>query len=309
MECLNNYIGLKNCGTEEPVSGYYVNDLQGISTELAHRIADQEQMNFAGVWNSVQIRAQRRFGQLVQRFINKQQNWNEILYQTSGFKITTPLAFQAVSEAEAVVNLPEGKYVEANVKTVLMYSQAAKDPVTLTITDAFGNVLKTIPDAKLTVGLNRIPVGFVVGSEDAGLQFTVKLTAAGLNLNPLTLNNPADLNGCEPVTGAVQVNGLIIPEIDIKCSVSRYICENVNLFTYPLWYLHGAELLAEKLTSPRTTYFATGNLEYTKELQKDFYTEFEESTIQALKAINWQGLCVSCKEDNPSALSWGSMIA
>lgn len=309
MECLNNYIGLKNCGTEEPVSGYYVNDLQGISTELAHRIADSDQLNFAGVWASVQTRAQRRFGQLVQRFINRQQNWNEILYQTSGYKVNMPLAFQAVPDASAVINLPEGKYVEANIKTVLVYSQSAIDPVTLVISDAFGNELKTVPDAKLKAGLNRIPVGFVVGSEDAGLQFTVKLTGTGLNLAPITLNDSPDIADCETVSGPVQVNGLIIPEIDVKCSVSRYICENVNLFTHAIWYLHGAELLAEKLHSPRTSYFATGNLVATKELQTDFYTEFEESTTQALKAINWQGLCVSCKQDNPSALSFGSLIA
>ena len=310
MDCLQDYIGLKQCSATEPESGYYINDLPGISTELAHRIADQEQLNFAGVWNSVQKRSQRKFGQLIQRFINHNQNWQEILYQTPGYKIVTPLAFVSGSAFAATVTLPEGKYIEGNVKSLLVYSETAVTGATLTITDSFGNTLKTITDVALNIGLNRKPVNFAVGAEESGLSFTVTLSISegSLSINRINLNDTTELSDCATCEGEIQQSGYIIPEVDIKCAISRYICENKAMFTYALWYLHGAELLAEKLTSPRTTYFSTSNLEYTKNLQNDFYTEFSNAAQQALKAIDWQGLCITCKEDNPSAISFGSLI-
>lgn len=318
MDCLQDYIGLKQCSETEPESGYYLNDLPGISTELAHRIADQEQLNFAGVWNSVQKRAARKFGQLVQRFINHRQNWKEILYQTPGYKITTPLLFTANSTVSAFVELPEGKYVEGYLKSILAYSESAVSGVTLTIKDTFGNALYTVADMDLKAGLNRVRVGFAVPSEESGLGFTVTLTAPEtepeaepnvLSLAPITLNDTAVSEECNTCSGTVQKNGLLIPEVDIKCSIGRYICENRDTFAYSLWYLHGAELLSEKLTSPRTTYFSTSNLEYTRNLQQEFYNEFETSAMQALKAIDLQGLCVECKEDNPGQISFGSLVA
>src|ERR1700741_5487727 len=57
MQCLLDYIGLKGCKTVIPASGLYINSLPGISLEIADKIADGEQVTYAGVWNDVQIRA------------------------------------------------------------------------------------------------------------------------------------------------------------------------------------------------------------------------------------------------------------
>lgn len=61
MFCLDNYIGLKVCGNETSDSGQYINSLPGISLESIDKIADSEQVTYAGVWKDVQEEAWNRF--------------------------------------------------------------------------------------------------------------------------------------------------------------------------------------------------------------------------------------------------------
>jgi hypothetical protein len=58
MECLINYIGLQACANTEPsISGKYINTLPGISLESIDKIANAEQVTYAGVWRDAQIEA------------------------------------------------------------------------------------------------------------------------------------------------------------------------------------------------------------------------------------------------------------
>lgn len=62
MECLIDYIGFINCGTEtEPDSGLYINSLPGISLESVDKIANSEQITYASVWADAQKEAAIRF--------------------------------------------------------------------------------------------------------------------------------------------------------------------------------------------------------------------------------------------------------
>lgn len=61
MECFTGYIGLRICGTETSESGLFINSLPGISLEMVDKIAESEQVSYAGVWADVQVEAQSRF--------------------------------------------------------------------------------------------------------------------------------------------------------------------------------------------------------------------------------------------------------
>lgn len=62
MVCLRDYIGLSLCGAyESPASGVYINSLPGLSIESIEKIADQEQVNYLGVWSDVQDNAIEHF--------------------------------------------------------------------------------------------------------------------------------------------------------------------------------------------------------------------------------------------------------
>lgn len=63
MECFIDYIGLSLCAGayDAPASGIYINSLPGLSIESIDKIADQEQLNYLGVWNDVQTNAVQQF--------------------------------------------------------------------------------------------------------------------------------------------------------------------------------------------------------------------------------------------------------
>lgn len=61
LDCLIGYVGLKICGDETNISGLWINSLPGISLESIEKIADSEQVSYAGVWRDVQAEAQARF--------------------------------------------------------------------------------------------------------------------------------------------------------------------------------------------------------------------------------------------------------
>lgn len=63
MDCFIDYIGLSLCAGayESPASGIYINSLPGLSMESLDKIADQEQINYLGVWADVQANALPEF--------------------------------------------------------------------------------------------------------------------------------------------------------------------------------------------------------------------------------------------------------
>lgn len=61
MTCLAGYVGLKICGNEISESGLFINSLPGISLESIDKIAESEQISYAGVWADVQAEAAIRF--------------------------------------------------------------------------------------------------------------------------------------------------------------------------------------------------------------------------------------------------------
>lgn len=61
IECLIDFIGIKNWGELEPESGQYINSLAGVSLESIDKIADSEQITYKGVWSDVQAQASIRF--------------------------------------------------------------------------------------------------------------------------------------------------------------------------------------------------------------------------------------------------------
>lgn len=73
MECLNNYIGIKGCGSdsEDPASGFTINELPGVNLEMIQSLADADQETFLGVWADVKKRAMAKFELAVKVQLNK----------------------------------------------------------------------------------------------------------------------------------------------------------------------------------------------------------------------------------------------
>lgn len=56
LDCIIDRIGVRRCGTGASPSGYFVDDIPGASCEFLDKIADSDQVTFAGVWVDIQNR-------------------------------------------------------------------------------------------------------------------------------------------------------------------------------------------------------------------------------------------------------------
>ena len=83
MNPLLNYVGVRSCGVT-PESGIYINQFPGMSTELLDKIASQDQVTFAGVWNDIQNSSYLRFKTMVQDALVSagSARMDQVLYQT-----------------------------------------------------------------------------------------------------------------------------------------------------------------------------------------------------------------------------------
>lgn len=57
LECLTGFVGVRSCFEGEPGSGYYINDLPGISSEVLQAITEAEEETYFNTWLNIQKRA------------------------------------------------------------------------------------------------------------------------------------------------------------------------------------------------------------------------------------------------------------
>lgn len=125
MDCLKDYIGIRHCSKEEPESGLYLNNLAGMSTELADKIANSEQGNFMGVWEDVQTRSFKRFVQDFQMYLfdTAKTGFNKTIYQTQ--RLTKARGYEVLDSLAVYrgvyVFLPVSRFVKFDLNSVQVY--------------------------------------------------------------------------------------------------------------------------------------------------------------------------------------------
>jgi len=84
MNCLFDYIGLRNCSVIEPLSGLWINDFPGMQNELLEKISTPEQASYIGFWNSTQRVAYQKLKTDIQNalFQSAEVQLDQVLFQT-----------------------------------------------------------------------------------------------------------------------------------------------------------------------------------------------------------------------------------
>lgn len=67
LDCLDNVIGIPNCDANEPTSGYYITDLEGIDLAFISSLTTQERKTFLEVWTTIIKRANLKLGPIFLR--------------------------------------------------------------------------------------------------------------------------------------------------------------------------------------------------------------------------------------------------
>lgn len=338
MTCLIDYIGLKHCSNEVPESGLYVNILPGISTELADKIANSEQVNLKGVYTDVQTRAFLRLQSDIVALMSQTMNFNHIVYQTRKPKLSQPKKIQLASEnwIGVYVLLPESRYSAFRLGKIYVFSTGVVNDVPLKVFSTEDATELYSTTVALVEGFNEIEVNQLFALRYGLLQLFIAIDSTTVELVKFRYtwkdyddlfawftceDYPANVDDLEirsaylptsdfaykenvKITG----NHLMGVQADVLCSYESFICENKQFFKTPLWYLLGVELLTEKLSTTRQNFFANTDKKGTMQLIEGFESLYEQELKKVVDAIPLTGesICFDC--DNKPGIRYESII-
>jgi hypothetical protein len=330
---LTNYIGLKNCNLLVPESGDYINELPGMSTELVDKIANSEQINFAGVWADVQKNAFRRFKDDTINLMYEYIKFNSIIYQTRRLVKSQINALIPVLRSPLYAGVyqmcPESKYSEYRLNGAWVYSSQTIT-TTLKVWDVNdGSVIYTA-SADLIPGLNYVSIKQIIPLKYRILEMFIGIDVSNFD-SIQTLNDyyywydsdmacaaqgsfgygaqrgffqfyPAtfDSNNVMQYSNIIKsgIGRGITVDAEIRCSIDQFLYDNREILGSALLYLLAAEMLLHKRSSPRLNFYTASNLEQTEETRLLFEDRYRSNLKRALNTIPLTGesLCFDCEE-------------
>lgn len=314
------------CGSADPESNRYINSLPGMPLEAIDKIASSDKKTFLAVWNSVEDRAISKFStRLISAFKSKYKiksvrqsfDLGRIIDNSSLTATDTDYAGGLID-----LSIANSDYVKSNLMMVSFQSLAVYVTTVPTVAvpvkiynDTTKEILfeTTIP-VDTAVGWYNIKVNKLLDAEKLAFVYkTTEFEAVKLELSPLVLNNFCSCisaYGCNGSLAGIRASDStyitsdtgsdtfgISAVFSVVCKYDKLICNNRAHFTDALWYLMGAEMMIERLYSPRKNYW-TINDEDAKELVALYQTEFEKEMEVAIDGIDldMSDCCLECEK-------------
>lgn len=144
-----------------------------MSTELLDKIASQDQVTFAGVWNDIQTSSYLRFKTMVQDALVSagSARMDQVLYQTQKPFVNQWDSIQKKDASNqfrgVIASIAGSRYVGLKIKNILIYNSGESDVQYVDIRiiqTQDGKILKQLTET-LSPGMNKIPVNEVFYSD------------------------------------------------------------------------------------------------------------------------------------------------
>jgi hypothetical protein len=341
MNCLQNYIGLQGCTADAPLSGIYINDYPGMSSELMEKIATPEQASYIGMWNSAQAVAYLRIKRDIQLalFQSAEAQLDQVLFQTSKNFVQQWQQIQTVPQEAilkgAFVSIQGSKYLSLRIKQLFVYNAGS------TVVTACPWYIYQTQDGKILdqgtydmqPGMNYVPINNEFYSDFdkinimAAVDCTNLETTTGMFIdwgwNQMDLECATRFtylwrNGWSifPVTAPLgygfgdswsQDNSQsgIYMDAQLLCSLDSFICQQKEFLVDAWANLLCYQILWAKVASPRANYFSQGNREFTERAMATFLDGYNQSLAIWARQLNLrgEGLCFNC--DNAGLIQQG----
>lgn len=332
MNCLKDYIGLQGCTAGTPLSGLYINDFPGMSTELLEKVSTPEQASYAGFWNSTQNVAYQRLRRDVQTalFKSAQAQLDQVLFQTSKVFVNQWQSIDPLPLAPeyrgTFVSINGSKYLGIRIKQLYVYnSGAAMVPAVewKVIQTQDGKVLDS-GTYDMQPGMNYVPINEVFYSDFDKVNILAVVDCTNLDtLQGMFVDygwNQMDIecatrftylwrNGwfIRPVTAPLSYvmgsewesnfsqNGVYM-DAQLICSIDAFLCHQKEFLLDAWSNLLCYYVLWAKMASPRANYFAQGNREFTQTAMNTFMADYSDSLNIWARQLNLgaEGLCFDC---------------
>ena len=333
MNCLTDYIGLKGCSGVEPLSGLYINDYPGMSSELLEKVATPDQVSYVGMWESTQRVAYQRIKRDIQAalFTSAEAQLDQVLFQTRKEFVQQWEQIQ-VAPAEAIykgtfISIEGSKYLGLRIKQLYVYNAdtvaVTGVPLLIIQTQNAEVLYQSVVD--LQPGMNYIPVNETFYSDFDKINIMAVVDCTNLPTTTGMFNDygwdQMDLecatrftylwrNGWSifPVTAPLTYglgdswsqdnsqSGVYL-DAQLICSLDAFICGQKEFLTDAWANILAYHILWAKVSSSRSNYFAQSNREYTERAMATYLDGYTQSLAIWARQLNLrgEGLCFNCE--------------
>jgi len=310
ITCLSNLIGVRDLATHnQPDSGYFLNDLPGITTQKLEDISDQEDHYEPRlIWTDILNRAARKFEDDVKTRLRPyykgysyraisttgQLHIDNTTLPTENFYSGWNFDLAAMDENTSIV------FETANIHIVTGSTFEIKifDAISGETLDTIGYDVTTglqeyrILVSKPTWKYRKIFIGY-----DASKITVKKVDRFDRNLGRASANHVSKT--ASVTTGSITSaeTGMILT-YNIECSVDNFICRRIDLFKNPVLYLHGIEFCEEQIYSDRINRWTLLNkVDAIDLMNNSFIPKYEQMMDNIFKDIKVRpGRCFECSK-------------
>lgn len=334
MDCLIDFIGIEGCGNAASESGEYINRLlPGIPLESIEKIAQADQVTYAGVWEDVQNRASRRFeADVIRAFKDKYQvrNITEI-FDLLKFIDTTSTTAAAAKWRGFTIELIEAnnyRWVQSalqfiGLQSIRLYRSAVTPIVNGKVFNLeTGEALYafTIP-VNAGAGWTEVNINRRFYAHRIFVAFdSTAVTATELDIQSDIINKfhgcacdffhedcQAAIRGAESTTLGSEVKDADITTGDnlfgfsgvfsVGCSYHSIVCQNKMQFLMPWAFILGSELMWERVNSSRINRWTIGiDAEKARKQMTDFHEAYQQELTTVIEGISLDQMdcCLIC---------------
>jgi len=322
MQCLKDFIGIGGCGVEEPLSGLLINDLAGISLKSIAAFTDAEMDTYKKVYEAVQKRAIAKFSNDIQKFFESKIRLKNVKQSVNiGSVIGTNITSAAAQFRGFTSDLTYGtrrltgsQYHSHYIQSLSYYSDTVISDFSLQVIDVQRaivldtftfdvvvgwntvqvekryqtNILKVCYDATLIDSVeHQIPNSYLWNWID--LACTFGYCGASLYGSNDTDKFSKERQGINNSFGVSAI-------MSIVCTYDNIVCNNLNYWKLPFWYLLGIEMLTECLYSERLNKYTTVDRDLAVSLRAEYQAEYQEAMDNCIKGyiVDTSDGCVEC---------------
>jgi hypothetical protein len=308
IDCLNNYIGIRGIvGYEDPDSGYYINDLQGLTTDNIEEISDDtDQYETSLVWDDIYNRASRLLETDIKNALKKY--FKTYSYVDNGItgQLTKSETLTAANNLNGwSFNLGfQSKNLVLNINSVDIYLNTATNfnifVYDLNSGEKLDEILMTGVSGLQTYRINK---NYAVHRRD---NIFVCYNANEVSALKMTEYMPHGFteSGDIPRTGSIIEGNLtggdtgMSVTFNLECSVSNFVCQRIDSFKDAFLYKLGVETCNERIYSDRINRYTLVNRDEATQLRTEFQQQYElliEASLKDLR-VRENDECFECNK-------------
>jgi hypothetical protein len=316
ISCLNNYIGVRGIVEyEDPDSGYYINDLQGITTNQLEEISDDEDhYEVRLAWADIYARSSRLLESDIKNAMKKYfKRYSYVDNSITGQLVDNEAISSSNNWSGVRFNFGyESKNLVLNVSTFDIYLSSAANFTVKVFDLNTGQTLDEI-DFEGIQGLNT----YRINKNYAAHRYNDIFVA--YDANSVESIKMADYQGDYPTQiGSVSKNSPVISSnfnggntgisitYNLECSVSNFVCQRIDSFKDAFLYKLGVEFCNERIYSDRINRYTLMDIEEATQLRTEFNDQYNLLIEAALKDLNVHenDVCFECNK----AVSYKTML-